>query len=291
MLQFWNGSTDLTQNRIRSCGKAIWIEKLVVLNSELSLLNHFGLTLCCDKIVMVLVSIFEYMDFWYGNQDNKHGFGILTSLYRPASAGIVRLQSGNPFQQPLIDPRYLTEDVDIWRLLDGESVMYCILWGSSFCSQILDFVFILLQSWSCFASTLHRPFAWPRFGKTEMEQQQRMHSLPPNHSDQTLLSVHHPPKNKLDKAYVGKWNSFKTSNLTRPMLENETVSKRPKNLCFRNSTSAEVLWYWSFQRVWGQIVGQTSKPTVWSPLVWFRWLLAVSYPSWGHLRKSPKQHL
>ena len=51
---------------------------------------------------------------------HNHGFSILTGLQRPASKGTIRLQSGNPFEYPLIDPQYLHEDTDVENLLSGK---------------------------------------------------------------------------------------------------------------------------------------------------------------------------
>ncbi|KAH0581636.1 Choline dehydrogenase, mitochondrial [Termitomyces sp. J132] len=43
---------------------------------------------------------------------NGHFFSIATALLSPASKGSIRLRSNNPYDPPLIDPAYLTNDVD-----------------------------------------------------------------------------------------------------------------------------------------------------------------------------------
>ena len=52
-------------------------------------------------------------------QQNKHGFLLLPKLLHPKSVGFIRLKSQNPFDYPLIDPRYLEEEQDVDVLLDG----------------------------------------------------------------------------------------------------------------------------------------------------------------------------
>ena len=45
---------------------------------------------------------------------------ILPQLLHPKSRGSVRLQSGDPFVKPIIDPRFLTEQQDVDVLMKGE---------------------------------------------------------------------------------------------------------------------------------------------------------------------------
>lgn len=45
------------------------------------------------------------------------GFSMLFALVRPTSRGSVRLRSSDPFDQPLIDPAYLTEQNDVDRMV------------------------------------------------------------------------------------------------------------------------------------------------------------------------------
>ena len=42
---------------------------------------------------------------------------MMMSLQRSASKGTIRLESGNPFRYPEIDPKYLHEESDVKNLL------------------------------------------------------------------------------------------------------------------------------------------------------------------------------
>ena len=57
-------------------------------------------------------------------QHNKHGFILFPKLLHPKSVGTIRLKSQNPFDYPLIDPKYLEEEVDVEVLLDGNYLAY-----------------------------------------------------------------------------------------------------------------------------------------------------------------------
>jgi hypothetical protein len=46
-------------------------------------------------------------------QGTGPGFSILFALVRPVSRGSLRLRSSNPFEHPLIDPAYLSEQCDV----------------------------------------------------------------------------------------------------------------------------------------------------------------------------------
>lgn len=47
------------------------------------------------------------------------GFSILFALARPTSRGSLRLRSADPFDKPLIDPVYLSEQTDVERMVVG----------------------------------------------------------------------------------------------------------------------------------------------------------------------------
>lgn len=57
------------------------------------------------------------------NTFEPHNLWESLSLYpvllRPQSRGAVRLRSTNPYEHPLIDPRYLTHPMDLRILVDG----------------------------------------------------------------------------------------------------------------------------------------------------------------------------
>lgn len=54
------------------------------------------------------------------NKDpNQHGFTTRISVTRPRSKGTVRLRSRDPFDYPVIDPQFLTEETDIKKFIAG----------------------------------------------------------------------------------------------------------------------------------------------------------------------------
>ena len=59
---------------------------------------------------MIILQIHEAM---YGGLDGKDGLLCLTVLNQPVSVGYVRLNSTNPFDNPLLNPNYLAEEGDV----------------------------------------------------------------------------------------------------------------------------------------------------------------------------------
>jgi choline dehydrogenase len=57
--------------------------------------------------------------YYDGTPVDRHGFALSVNVCRPQSRGDVRLFSANPLDKPLIDPRYLTEAVDMELTLEG----------------------------------------------------------------------------------------------------------------------------------------------------------------------------
>ena len=49
----------------------------------------------------------------------ERGMYITTLLLHPRSVGTIRLQSSNPQDDPLIDPRLLNDSDDVSTLIDG----------------------------------------------------------------------------------------------------------------------------------------------------------------------------
>ena len=56
----------------------------------------------------------------YGKFENMEGFSISPVLLHPASKGTIRLSSRLPSDRPLIDPNYLSKDMDVQILIDGK---------------------------------------------------------------------------------------------------------------------------------------------------------------------------
>lgn len=61
----------------------------------------------------------EVWDIVHGNPPTREGFTIFPVLLHPRSKGTIRLRSANPDEQPLINPNYLAEDVDVKILAEG----------------------------------------------------------------------------------------------------------------------------------------------------------------------------
>ena len=72
---------------------------------------------------------FQIWDALFEKTKNQYGFLFEPCLQQPASVGNIRLKSANPFEHPLIDPRYLEEKRDVDILLEGTfhdiTVCYC----------------------------------------------------------------------------------------------------------------------------------------------------------------------
>ena len=67
----------------------------------------------------------------FDNPDG-HGFWLGALCLRPESRGRITLQSADPFDEPAIDPQYLTEDEDLERLLEGLKLVREILEAEPF---------------------------------------------------------------------------------------------------------------------------------------------------------------
>ena len=51
--------------------------------------------------------------------DGKHGFEMMTLLFSQQSRGTVTLRSTDPHDKPIIDPRYLSDPLDLLMLTEG----------------------------------------------------------------------------------------------------------------------------------------------------------------------------
>lgn len=58
-------------------------------------------------------------DFNFADQLNKQMFKITTMLLHPKSTGEIRLHSSDPFEDPVIDPKYYENDDDIKMMVEG----------------------------------------------------------------------------------------------------------------------------------------------------------------------------
>lgn len=57
----------------------------------------------------------------HGNRKVTEGFTMYIQLLRPESKGNMTILSNNPFDQPTIDPQYLTIENDTKALINGKS--------------------------------------------------------------------------------------------------------------------------------------------------------------------------
>lgn len=57
--------------------------------------------------------------YFDGTAADRHGFGLILNVCRPASRGEVRLFSADPLDRPLIDPRYLSAPQDMELTVKG----------------------------------------------------------------------------------------------------------------------------------------------------------------------------
>ncbi|CAH1772314.1 unnamed protein product [Owenia fusiformis] len=67
----------------------------------------------------------EVWDSMYPHEeyDGKMGLSIIVVLLHPHSNGTIRLRSTDPFDYPLIDPKYLEDPVDVKHLVEGIKVV------------------------------------------------------------------------------------------------------------------------------------------------------------------------
>ncbi len=58
-------------------------------------------------------------DYFDGTPPDRHGYLISMNVCRPRSRGVLRLHSADPLDRPLIDPRYLSDPVDLDLTVKG----------------------------------------------------------------------------------------------------------------------------------------------------------------------------
>lgn len=73
------------------------------------------------------------MQTGHGNEKVTEGFTLYIQLLSPSSKGNMTLASTNPFDHPVIDPQYLTDEQDIADLIYGNISIsfFCFLFHAS----------------------------------------------------------------------------------------------------------------------------------------------------------------
>ncbi|OTF70877.1 glucose dehydrogenase-like protein, partial [Euroglyphus maynei] len=65
----------------------------------------------------------EWENFWTPYLGKQYLL-VTSAIYRTYSRGTIRLASNNPFDQPLIDPRYLSDERDLQALVDMTKILF-----------------------------------------------------------------------------------------------------------------------------------------------------------------------
>lgn len=68
-------------------------------------------------------NIEQWEDFWRPYLDTQYLL-ITSAVYRTYSRGTIRLASNNPFDPPLIDPKYLSDPRDMQALIDMTKILF-----------------------------------------------------------------------------------------------------------------------------------------------------------------------
>ncbi|OCT45018.1 putative GMC oxidoreductase [Cladophialophora carrionii] len=69
--------------------------------------------------------------------DGKHGFEMMTLLFSQQSRGTVTLRSADPHDKPVIDPRYLSDPLDLLMLTEGVRYAHSIVTSGSGTKDII----------------------------------------------------------------------------------------------------------------------------------------------------------
>ena len=59
------------------------------------------------------------MDALHEHMEEFDGFNLLPMLMKPLSRGTMRLKSSDPYEDPLIDPNFLSHSGDVKTLIEG----------------------------------------------------------------------------------------------------------------------------------------------------------------------------
>lgn len=71
----------------------------------------------------------------------RYGFGLMSILLHPHNAGEIRLRSADPFDHPIIDPKYLQNDIDVNILVKGLKILIDLAksnWTSKYDTKLVD---------------------------------------------------------------------------------------------------------------------------------------------------------
>ena len=90
-------------------------------------------------------------------QVSSHHFIMLPVLVRAKSKGIVGLRSGDPFDPPIIDPKFLTHSQDMEDFVEVIKFSYFILKNTSFAKYVSIQEFLLILSIGCPKCPKHQP--------------------------------------------------------------------------------------------------------------------------------------
>lgn len=69
--------------------------------------------------------------------DGKHGFEMMTLLFSQQSRGTVSLRSADPHEKPVVDPRYLSEPLDLLMLTEGVRFIHSVVTTGSGTKDII----------------------------------------------------------------------------------------------------------------------------------------------------------
>ena len=66
----------------------------------------------------------EFWSQYYQPKVHTESFSLYPVMLRPKSKGYIELRSPNPYEPPIIEPRYLTEEEDIQKMVDAMKVSF-----------------------------------------------------------------------------------------------------------------------------------------------------------------------
>uniref|UniRef100_T1J5G0 Glucose-methanol-choline oxidoreductase N-terminal domain-containing protein n=1 Tax=Strigamia maritima TaxID=126957 RepID=T1J5G0_STRMM len=74
----------------------------------------------------------QFWDGYFKPISGKDSFMFSTTLLRPRSNGTISLQSADPFDPPVIDPKYLTDQQDVNVMVDGIKIAIALGYSEAF---------------------------------------------------------------------------------------------------------------------------------------------------------------